>query len=189
MMPAWATPMKMNPEALYMQLGRLAATIPDLTRLSLTSDDLQWVGRVDALLSAADDLSNLADFRAAVARLNNAMSNADRFRGAQAIQLVLYRSVAAAELQAPVSVQGSFIPAGNALDAMATIGKVLLTATRDVLIVDAYMDEKALIDFAPLAAEGVAMRLLADQQTHKSTLVPAKQRWATQYGAGRPLDV
>jgi hypothetical protein len=46
---------------------------------------------------------------------------------------------------------GAFIPAGNAFDAMAAIGSVLRTAKQGVFIVDPYMDEKALTDFAPLA--------------------------------------
>jgi hypothetical protein len=72
---------------------------------------------------------------------------------------------------------------------MAAIGKVLQTATRDVLIVDPYMDEKALTDFAPLTQETVAIRLLADQHSHKPTLRPAQQRWTSQYVASRPLSV
>jgi hypothetical protein len=61
---------------------------------------------------------------------------------------------------------------------MAAIGKVLEAAKRDVLIVDPYMDEKASMDFAP-----------ADEKDHKPTLRPAQQRWLTQYGASRPVEV
>jgi hypothetical protein len=71
---------------------------------------------------------------------------------------------------------------------MAVIGSVLRTAKQGVFIVDPYMDEKALTDFAPLAAEGVTIQLLADQQWHKPTLRPARERWSTQYGASRPLE-
>jgi hypothetical protein len=176
----------MNPEALYMQLGRLAAAIPKLDDNVLSSDAQQWLGRLDALLTANDSVSDLMESRTAAGRLINATTPAERFRAANSIVLVLHRALAAAELHAPVSAQGSFIAAGNALDAMAAIGKVLQTAKRDVLIVDPYMDEKALIDFAPLTAESIAVRLLADQQWHKPTLGPAKQRWTTQYGASRP---
>lgn len=51
------------------------------------------------------------------------------------------------------------------------------------------MDEKALTDFAPLAPAGVIVRLLADQQHRKPSLIPAQQRWVAQYGAARPLEV
>jgi hypothetical protein len=139
-------------------------------------------------LATNEDVANLAELRTQVPW----MSSVDwdtRVRAVRTIASILYRALAVAEIHAPVSVSGSFILAGNALDAMAAIGKVLQTAKRDVLIVDPYMDEKALTDFAPLAAEGIATRLLADQQLHKPTLDPAQKRWAMQYGAKRPLEV
>jgi hypothetical protein len=110
-------------------------------------------------------------------------------RAAQGIMSILYRALAAAELNAPVPLSGSFISAGNALDAMAAIGKVLGTAKRDVLIVDPYADEKALTDFAPLAREGISVRMLADEKDHKPTLQPARERWIQQYGTARPLEI
>ena len=72
---------------------------------------------------------------------------------------------------------------------MAAIGKVLGTAKRDVLIVDPYADEKALTDFAPLAREGISVRMLADEKDHKPTLQPARERWIQQYGTARPLEI
>ena len=57
------------------------------------------------------------------------------------------------------------------------------------MIVDPYLDEKALIDFAPLAVENVSVRLLGDVQDSKPTLQPAKTRFSTQYGASRPIEV
>ena len=74
---------------------------------------------------------------------------------------MLRRALAVAEMRAPVSAQGAFIAAGNSFDAFAAVGKVLATATGDILIIDPYLDEKALTDFAPLAHEGVSIRLLA----------------------------
>ena len=102
---------------------------------------------------------------------------------------MLHRALAVAEMRAPVSAQGAFIAAGNSFDAFAAVGKVLATATGDILIIDPYLDEKALTDFAPLAHEGVSIRLLADESAYKPTLLPASRRWATQYGTTRPLDV
>jgi len=47
-----------------------------------------------------------------------------RINSPQTIKATLYRALAAAELKAPVSAQGSFIPAGNAFDAFAALAKV-----------------------------------------------------------------
>jgi hypothetical protein len=107
---------------------------------------------------------------------------------AQAIEAVLYRALAKAEFAAPAAVQGSFIPVGNSFDAFAAIGKVLQQATSDLLIIDPYMDEAFLTDFAALADEKVALRLLSDSQTVKPTLKPAVAKWKAQYTTTRPLD-
>jgi hypothetical protein len=112
-----------------------------------------------------------------------------RQRAAASIRNVVYRALAAAASRPPASVQGAFILAGNVFDALAAIGKVLACATRDVLIVDPYMDERALTDFAPLALERVGVRLLADAKCHKPTLRAAAERWSAQYGTSRPLAV
>jgi integrase len=89
----------------------------------------------------------------------------------------------------PVVGDGAFIGAGDVLDAYTAIGKVLATAKVGVLIVDPYMDEKAVTEFAPLIASGISIRLLSDAQTSKPTLGPAAKRWATQYGPAYPLEV
>lgn len=94
---------------------------------------------------------------------------------------------AEAGLKASASARGAFIPMGNAFDAMTAIGKVLTGAKHDLLIVDPYMDEKALTDFGLLAPESVFVRLLADEHNHKPTLQPAVDRWKKQYGQKRPL--
>jgi hypothetical protein len=106
---------------------------------------------------------------------------------AHQIAAVVHRAMARVERFVPVSIGGSFIPAGNSLDAMAAVAKVLGKAKADVLIVDPYMDEKALTDFAPTAPEGVQIRLLADEKFRKPALAPAVTRWRTQFGARRPL--
>ncbi len=61
--------------------------------------------------------------------------------------------------------------------------------SKDLLIVDPYLDETALADFVLMVPEGVPIRLLADQSYVKSTLRPASQRWAQQHRTARPLAV
>jgi hypothetical protein len=180
---------RMTPEALYMQLGRLLQTMPANLSVRATEPIFRWLGQLDALLAEDNDKTNLLELRTAVSALHAATVPYDAFIHAQKITSILHRALAAAELKAPVSLSGSFIPAGNALDAMAAIGRVLGTAKRAVLIVDPYMDEKALTDFVPLAAEGISVRLLADEKDHKPTLRPAQERWVQQYGKKRPLEV
>ena len=85
--------------------------------------------------------------------------------------------------------QGAFIPVGAVFDVFQVIGKVLSEAKNDALIVDAYMGPVVLTDFAPLATEKVAIRLLTDSYyTKPETLKPAAARWVQQYRDIRPLE-
>ena len=174
-------------EALYLRLGQLVASMPELRgRGTLSSDALKWPGRADVLVwQVCGPGIELNEFRAASSLLSSLADMRDGPAGT--IAMIVHRALARAEERAPVAVRGSFIPAGGAFDAFAVIGKILGTATTDILIVDPYMDETTLTDFAPTAPAGVPLRLLTDQQAVKPSLRPAVQRWATQYGAQRPL--
>jgi hypothetical protein len=179
--------MPLDPEALYVQLGRLLEAMPDLTENARSAESHRWLARAYALAIEAGEHAGAI----AVTQKQPYLASpnpAQRQSAAAAISAVVQRALAVAELRAPAAAQGAFIPAGNAFDALAAIGKVLAQAGHDLLIVDPYMDEKVLTDFAPLAAEDVTLRLLADQQHHKPTLKPAVTRWQAQYGAARPLE-
>jgi hypothetical protein len=176
--------LKLEPEALYMQLGELIAAMPD--PLDAHSSDVQrWLGRAVALLESASDLADTIEFKIQVGYLG---SSTQHFSAIRNIQLILHRALARAELASPAHRHGSFVPAGEAFSAMAAIGKVVRSAAADCLIVDPYMDETALTDFAVLVAAGVRIRLLADASAHKASLPPAVSRWRTQYSTARPLD-
>ena len=179
--------MPLDPEALYVQLGRLVEAMPDLSHHNQSQELNMWLGRAFALVEQTKDGPDIGAFRAATGSLFD-QTYAIRDKARTTIKDVLYRRLCVAELNAPVSAQGAFIPAGNAFDAMAAVGKVLKPATKDVLIVDPYMDEKALTDFASLAAETCHIRLLADQNSRKLTLKPAVERWLAQYTTVRPLQ-
>lgn len=82
---------------------------------------------------------------------------------------------------------GAFIPAGNTFDALKAVQRVFEMATNDILIVDPYLDEKVLTEFALLALAKVAIRLLTDAGSHKASLLPAIEHFNKQYGQERPL--
>ena len=147
----------------------------------------KWFGRAYALVRAVN-LVDAVQFGLAVTKTKSYHTKIHD-DGCNEIRDIIYRNLAVAELDAPASAQGAFVPAGNASDAFAGIGKVLGAAKRDLLIVDPYMDEKTLTDFAPLALENVSLRLLTDQQTHKPGLRVAAERWHAQHSAKRPLFV
>jgi len=175
-----------KPEVLYRQIGRLIETAPDFSGLGvLNAEQLRWLGRARALVVAGNDPALNVELDLAA----KAMQSARRGDASQTIMRVLYSALASAELKAPPSAQGAFIPAGNRFDAFAALAKVLQTATVDVFVVDPYMDETVLTDFAGAIAIGVPLRLLADQATVKPLLAPASKMWVAQHTTTRPLQV
>src|SRR5262249_43065776 len=56
-------------------------------------------------------------------------------------------------------------------------------------IIDPYLDENVLTEFAVLASEGVVVRLLTDEATAKPGLFPAHEKWRVQYGPMRPVEL
>ena len=57
-----------------------------------------------------------------------------------------------------------------------------------VLMIDPYADEKLVSEYALLAPDSVAVRILTDAADYKPTLKPAADRWIKQWPA-RPLAV
>lgn len=184
----------MNPEALYMRIRCLIECMPDLANITLTPEIHKWLGDAYALVNASGEMMALVELKNAIDTLSlhagyGGASVSQRTISARGIPTILYRVLAIAELKAPTAIQGNFIPAGNAFDAMAAVSKILNEASNDILIVDPYLDEKVLTDLAIAAPENVTIRLLADAASHKPSLDPAFRRWVSQYGIKRPLEL
>jgi hypothetical protein len=175
-----------EPETLYRQIGRLIETVPEFVACgNLTSDQLQWLGRARALVKETGDIALMA----AIGNLTTAMHSPIRLEAFQQILHTLYDALAIAELRAPPSERGAFIPAGNKFEAFAAINRMLQSATSDVLIVDPYLDETVLTEFGGSVPEGVPLRLLGDGAHVSPSLGPAALAWAKQYGTKRRLAV
>ena len=170
----------MNEAELYYAIGNLIGAQPDHVD---THSVMRWLGKAAALADRVDVLEAAGITSAtSLLAMNGTSPTVDK------VNAMLYRMLAKAELNAPVSQQGSFIAAGNPLDAMAAIGKVLRSAATSVRIVDPYMDETTLTDFIVLANEGVKIELLADAAYVKPSLAPAVQRAIKQFGSLRPIE-
>lgn len=176
----------MDPAALYQQLGELVATIPDLDHAWNTPEARRWLGRASALVEASGQGSaEVAIFNVA----SNGLGSVNHVMNVQTIAATVYRALARAELAAPPSVQGAFVPVGEPFTAMAAVAKVLEQATAWALMIDPYADANLLTEFATLAREGVQLMVLADKADHKPALKPAAAKWVQQYGQKRPLQI
>jgi hypothetical protein len=125
--------MPLDAEALYVQLGRLVETMPDLEAgMPFPPETDKWFGRAYALVRVVN-LVDAVQFGLAVTKAKSYHTKIHD-EGCNEIRDIIYRNLAVAELDAPASAQGAFVPAGNAFDAFAGIGKVLGAAKRDLLI-------------------------------------------------------
>lgn len=171
----------MDAGEIYVRLGNLIAEMPDLKNYK---DSMRpWISKALVLVEKAGtpiELKRMQDAAASIRGYPHIYH--------AAFSEVLSQCLARAELNAPAAVSGAFIPAGNALDAMAAVGKVLKEAKAEVLIVDPYMDETILTDFAVMLPDGRKLRLLTDAATVKASLKPAVQRWIAQHGSSRPIE-
>jgi hypothetical protein len=103
---------------------------------------------------------------------------------------VLNRALARAEMSAPVATQGAFIPVGAQFDVFQAVGKVFAAGNADILVVDPYIDETVLTQFAGLARDRARVRLLGDERFRDcgARLLAAIRAWAAQYGSLRPVE-
>lgn len=177
--------MAKDSETLYRQIGRLIEGMPDLKQNPVPPEVHLWLARVNALVNEVGGLSDRVFFSSAMDDLGTSR----HYDVVHRIKAILYRTFALAEMEAPAGVSGAFIPVGDSFDAFAALSKVLRTATKDVMIIDPYMDETALTEFGSAVPKNVCLRLMADQSDCKTTLQPAAKKWIQQYGVTRPLQV
>jgi hypothetical protein len=173
-------------QTLYHRLGQAISVMPDLLQFPIPRKNLDWLGEIDAVVAASGELAAISELRV----LSDALHNTEyaRRNGAPKIYVLLQRVLRTLEMKLPVGSQGAFISAGNVHDAMVGIGKVLQIATRDLLIIDPYLDEKILSDFVGQASENITIRLLADAKSHKPSFKPAVTRWTAQYKSTRLVE-
>jgi hypothetical protein len=175
----------MTVEALHTQIRHLTQEMPDLKATgTILAESHRWLGRVYALVGEAEGRSAQLEFQ----HHRNTWER-DRAAGAERIVGLLYRAMAVVEVELPASSAGAFIPAGSTFDALAAVTKIFALAKTELLVVDPYLDEKILMEFALFAPAGVELKLLCDAAGYKETLLPAFQKWTEQYGATRPVEV
>jgi len=167
----------------YSELGGLIATAPDLSTTPLPSSALIWVGKVNALLTEMGQYLLAGDFKMAFDhRTVSPATQAEKMRTA------LYLALGFAERTAPSSSRGRYIPVSSAHDALIAISPVLNEASKDILIVDPYLSQVVLNDFALSINEGVTLRLLSGKKKTHPDLEPALRAWREQR-ATRPVEL
>src|SRR5690242_19324528 len=107
----------MDAETRYRLLGRLIQEMPEIPVTGpVPPPVLEWLGRADALVTMCTNSVSVIDWRMAQTGFE-----VNRAKGIEAIQLFLYRVLAAQELIAPPSIRGAFVPVGSPYDAFAAL--------------------------------------------------------------------
>lgn len=174
----------MDVVAAHAALKELANTVPNLAR-GYDEATIQWIARLVAILNKTERWNEKAKVQAA----GDALGSVARTGSTLRILNALYQTIADIELELPTDQRGAFLAVGNPFDATIAVANVIKPAKKDVLIVDAYMDETILSKFALMASEGVGIALLTDQAGMRPSLRPAAVAWIEQYGKQRPLKV
>ena len=177
--------MSLTPEEVYFQLGTLMAELPDLAAEPTTPAAKAWLRRATEVVQSTVGLADSIQFKLAIENLDGLL----RARHARTIATIVQRALTKAEAEVPAESRGAFVTASNAFDVFAVVRRILNTAEADVLLVDAHADPTVLTDYAVLAPENVAVRLLTGWLEHKTTLSTAAENWQHRFGDARPLSI
>lgn len=182
--------MPLTPEALYLQLGQIITTMPDLRNHGWNNPEGQrWLGRACVLIEEAGNTVDAISFRTTAQSLSSNEYLPGHEASVQRMTAILYQALARAEMNAPTSAQNGFIPTGEPFTALSAVARVFAQANESIFIVDPYADASLLEQYALQAREGLSIRILTDSHSVKPGLVPAKQQWVAQFGATRPLEI
>jgi len=177
--------MLLTPETLYLELGRLIADIPELASGPITADVQRCLARANALVKSSGSLTDAVQLKVASENLDGPL----RVRNAETITNILHRMFVKAEANVPREVRGSVLLIGGNLDAYRAIGRLLVTASSDVLLVEPDAGGKFIADYAILTTERITVRLLADEAQYRPSLIRGIQQWQQRFGDTRNLMV
>jgi hypothetical protein len=171
----------------HAELSGLISAFPDLGVAPLPSEAIQWYGRVFSLLIEMGQTVCAVEFKSAFDyRSGTQLSSPESER--EKMHKALYTALGFAERLAPAGAIGTFIPVNSPHDALRSVAPVLSEASKDILIVDPYMSQVLINDFALSAREGVNLRLLSGDKKSEPNLEPAFRAWCQQR-VNRPMEV
>lgn len=171
----------------YSELGGLIAAAPDISVSPLPPSALIWVGRVNALLQEMGQHTIAHEFKHAFEYRSGSSLSSPQME-AEKLSTALYMALGLAERTAPSAARGTYIPVASAHDALLAIAPLLGQALTDVFIIDPYMSQVILNDFALSIREEVKLRLLSGKKRTSDDLEPALRAWREQRKT-RPIEV
>lgn len=174
--------------SLYADLKNLIDSAPDLERCDLHAPEVQrWLGRAYVTINSADESVEALTFKVYADNLDNL---ALRASNSQKMKATLYRVIAKVEDQIPTQSDDAFIAPGDVWGAFVQISKIFESAKSDVFVVDPFMDDSVLRDYAERLPDGATLRLLTTDKISRfnALLASAVRKWNGTYPE-RPAEV
>ncbi len=199
----------MTPETILLKLRDLINNIPDLAREPPTPKVQFWLGEASGFIKESGELGEFNKLMLEIGKLeiftDRELFIKERMNATFNIRAVLFRvqtimqikaieakdaEVKAAKVQTPDVSQEFFIGVGKSFDFFKAISNIFGQATKEILIVDPYLDNKILTKFAEIVEEKITIKLLTNTKSHnRGTIQPAFEEWVTQYGSIRPIEL
>jgi hypothetical protein len=166
------------------ELRALIERSPDLQTCNLHDPQIQrWLGQAHEAVEASGDLLEAVQFRTRSDSLDSPIRN----QNAAALRGMLQRLLARLESKMP-NLGAAFLAKGDVWLAFTLISDIFGQATSDLLVVDPYLSDSILREYAERLAEGIRLRLLTTKTKHTTLLTVAAEKWRSTHH-NRPLDV
>ena len=166
------------------ELRALIERSPDLQTCNLHDPPIQrWLGQAYAAVEASGDRLEAIQFRTRSDGLDSPIRN----QNAAALRGMLQRLLARLESKLP-TLGAAFLAKGDLWAAFTLISDIFGQAKSDLLVVDPYLSDSILREYAERLTEGVTLRLLTTKNKHTTLLTVAAEKWRATH-QNRPLDV
>ena len=164
-----------TPEQQYTEIKTLVDSAPDLMTCDVQLPEIrQWLGRAYVAVEAISGLADAVKFSVSSDNLNSAL----RQMNVQAIMGCVNRALSRAEAHLPTPNGNAFIQSGDLWRAFLSISSLFGQASRDLLVVDPYLEDSVLRDYADYLSDGASLRLLTTGVARKFALLqPALEKW------------
>jgi hypothetical protein len=179
----------MTREELYAHFKVLALSRPNLLNWSKEKEACDsWWAKLLALVEFEGDATRIVRLRSIVRDLNHCtiVKHQDYVRDGDSI---LQQCIAKLEYSVEPSAQGKFIQSGSPLQAHKAVSSILASAQTNLLVVDPYLDQKILTEYALSVDSSVTIQLLTDKDKCKPDLFVAYRKWRQEHGLSRPLQI
>lgn len=162
-------------EQSYAELKQLVAETPNLLTCDVHDPGVQrWLSKAYLSVEAVSGLADAIQIKVASDNLDGAI----RKMNAQAIIGCLSRALYRVEAQLPASNGNAFVQTGDLWGAFVSVSNLFGQAKNDLFVIDPFLDDSVLRDYADYLNAGVGLRLLTTKRAnHFARLLPALQKW------------